>query len=68
MKNSSQMLIREELTNSFNDEITSQLAQSFEEDNYQSHCGALEDWHLLKALSIKMPELRCNYIHLLDWG
>ncbi len=66
MKNSSQMLIREELINSFNDEITSQLAQSFEEDNYQPHCGALEDWHLLKELSINMPELRFNFIHLLD--
>tara|TARA_B100000214_G_C23842902_1_gene569699 strand:+ start:616 stop:819 length:204 start_codon:yes stop_codon:yes gene_type:complete len=61
------MLISEELINSFNDEITSKLAQRLGEDNYQSPCEALKDWHLLKALSIKMPVLTCNYIHLLDW-
>ena len=67
MNNSSQMLISEELINSFNDEITSKLAQRLEEDNYQSPCEAIKDRHLLRALSIKMPELTCNYIHLLDW-
>tara|TARA_B100000945_G_scaffold15502_1_gene11566 strand:+ start:1526 stop:1747 length:222 start_codon:yes stop_codon:yes gene_type:complete len=67
MNNSSQILISEELINSFNYEITSKLAQRLEEDNYQSLCEALKDWYLLRAVSIKMPELTCNYIHLLDW-
>ena len=61
------MLISEELINSFNDEITSKLVQRLEENNYQSPCEALKNWYLLRVLSIKMPELTCNYIHLLDW-
>ena len=67
MNNSYPMLISGELINSFNCEITSKLAQRLEEDKYQSPCEALKVWHLIKALSIKISELTCNYIHLLDW-
>ena len=58
--------ISEELVNSFNEQMTYELAQRLEEDNYISPFDGLKDWHLLRALAINRPELTSDYIHLLD--
>ena len=55
-----------ELINSFNEEMTNELAKRLEDDNYSTPFDGLEDWHLLRALAINRPELTDNYIHLLD--
>ena len=66
MKFISENKISEELVNSFNEEMTLELARRLEEDNYNTPFDALKDWHLLRALAINRPELTINYIHLLD--
>jgi len=58
--------ISEELVNSFNEEMTLELANRLEDDNYSSPFDGLKDWHLLRALAINRPELTSDYIHLLD--
>ena len=58
--------ISDELVNSFNEEMTLELAQRLEEDEYTTPFDALKDWHLLRALAINRPELTTDYIHLLD--
>ena len=58
--------ISEELVNSFDEEMTLELARRLEEDNYMTPFDGLKDWHLLRALAINRPELPSNYIHLLD--
>ena len=58
--------ISEELVNSFNEEMTYELAQRLENDNYLTPFDGLGDWHLLRALAINRPELTADYIHLLD--
>ena len=58
--------ISEELVNSFNEEITSELAKRLEEDNNSRPFDGLKDWHLLRALAIKRSELTSDYVHLLD--
>ncbi len=58
--------ISEQLVNSFNEEMTQELARRLEEDNYITPFEGLNDWHLLRALAINRPELTTNYIHLLD--
>jgi len=55
-----------ELINSFNEEMTKELAKRLEDDNYMTPFDGLNDWHLLRALAINRPELTSNYIHLLD--
>ena len=55
-----------ELINSFNQEMTKELAKRLEDDNYMTPFDGLNDWHLLRALAINRPELTSNYIHLLD--
>ena len=62
----SENIISEELVNSFNEEMTLELAKRLEEDNYKTPFDGLNDWHLLRALAINRPELTTNYIHLLD--
>jgi len=54
------------LVNSFDEEMTLELAKRLEEDNYNSPFDGLKDWHLLRALAINRPELTTNYTHLLD--
>ena len=66
MNNIPQIKISEKLVSSFNEDMTSKLAQRLEEDNYPSPFDALKDWHLLRALAINRPELTSDYIHLLD--
>jgi len=58
--------ISEELLNSFDKEMTFELARRLEEDIYKTSFDGLNNWHLLKDLAIKRPELTSNYIHLLD--
>ena len=58
--------ISEELLNSFDEEMTLELAKRLEEDNYKTPFDGLKDWHLLRALAINMHELTTNYTHLLD--
>ena len=58
--------ISEELVQSFNEEMPSELAKRLEEENYKTPFEGLQDWHLLRALAINRPELTSNYIHLLD--
>ena len=58
--------ISKQLVNSFNEEMTQELARRLEEDNYITPFEGLNDWHLLRALAINRPELTTNYIHLLD--
>ena len=58
--------ISEELVNSFNEEMTFELAKRLEDDNYITPFDGLKDWHLLRALAINRPELTADYIHLLD--
>ena len=57
--------ISDELVNSFNEEMTLELAQRLEEDEYSTPFDGLKDWHLLRALAINRPELTTDYIHLL---
>ncbi len=58
--------ISEELVNSFDAEMTNELAKRLEEDNYKTPFDGLNDWHLLRALAINRPELTTDFIHLLD--
>ena len=66
MKFISENKISEELVNSFNEEMTFELAKRLEEDNSNTPFEGLKEWHLLRGLAINRPELKTNYIHLLD--
>ena len=66
MQSKSNNIISEELVNSFNEEMTFELAKRLEEENYDTPFDGLKDWHLLRALAINRPELTSDYIHLLD--
>ena len=66
MKPTSDKRISEELVNSFNEEMTFELAKRLEEENYATPFDGFNDCHLLRALAINSPELTSNYIHLLD--
>ena len=66
MKSTSDNKITAELVNSFNEEMTFELAKRLEEENYATPFDGLKDWHLLRALAINRPELTYDYIHLLD--
>ena len=66
MQSSSENNICEELINSFNEEMTIELANRLEEENYPSPFYGLKDWHFLRALAINRTELTSDYIHLLD--
>ena len=66
MKLFSEDKISEKLINSFNKEMTLELAKRLEDDNYNNSFDGLKDLHLLRALAINRPELTTNYIHLLD--
>ena len=66
MKSKSDNKISVDLVNSFNEEMTYELAKRLEEENYAPPFDGLKDWHLLRALAINRPELNSDYIHLLD--
>ena len=58
--------ISEELVNSFDEEMTLELAKRLEDDEYMTPFEGLKHWHILRALAINRPELTTDYIHLLD--
>ena len=66
MKFISENQISLELVNSFDEEMTLELAKRLEKENYNTPFDGLKDWHSLKALAIKRPELTTNFIHLFD--
>ena len=66
MKSNPDNKISAELVNSFNEEMTYELAKRLEEENYPTPFDGLQDWHLLRALAINRPELTSKYTHLLD--
>ena len=66
MKFTAENKISAELVESFNEEMTYELAKRLEDDNYITPFDGLKDWHLLRALAINRPELTADYIHLLD--
>ena len=66
MEFSSDNKISEDLVNSFDEEMTFELAKRLEDDDYTTPFDGLRDWHLLRALAINRPELTSDYIHLLD--
>lgn len=42
------------------------LAARLEKDDYSTPFEGLEDWHLLRAIAFRRPELVEPYLHLLD--
>ena len=66
MKFISENKISEELVNSFDEEMTFELAKRLEEDNYNNPFDGLKARYLLRALAIDRPELTNNYTQLLD--
>ena len=58
--------ISSELVNSFNEEMTFELAKRLEDDNYPTPFHGQKDWHLLRSLAIKRSELRSDFIHPID--
>ena len=58
--------ISEDLLKSFNEEMNLGLAKSLKKDNYIAPFDGLNDLSYLRELGIKRPDLRSDYIHLLD--
>ncbi|HBP54039.1 MAG TPA: hypothetical protein DD643_06725 [Synechococcus sp. UBA8638] len=42
------------------------IARRLEEDDYANAFAGLQDWHLLRALAIRRPDLVRPYRHLID--
>ena len=42
------------------------IARRLEEDDYGDAFAGLQDWHLLRALAIRRPDLVQPYCHLID--
>ena len=66
MKSKSDNKISEELVNSFNEEMTFELAKKLNEENDATPFDGLKDCYLLRALAINRPELTSDHIHHLD--
>ena len=47
-------------------EFVADLASRLEADDYNNPFDGLKDWHLLRAIAFRKPELVEPYIHLLD--
>jgi hypothetical protein len=62
----SSVLITPELLEAFDEAATAELAHRLDEDDYPTPFGALQDWHLMRALAIHRPELARPYVHLVD--
>ena len=58
--------INAELVNSFDAEITLELAKMLEKDKYKTQFDGLKDLNLLRALTINRLELTNHYTYLLD--
>ena len=65
MKFISENKINEELLNSYDEEMTLELAKRLEEDNYYRPFNGLKNLHLFRDLPINKSELKTNYIHFL---
>ena len=66
MKLISENRIRQEQINSFDKEMTLELAKRLEEDDQNNTCDGLKDLHMLRSLAINKPELKTDYIHFLN--
>ena len=66
MKFISENQISEELVNSFDEEMTLELAIRLKEGDYKTPFDVVKDWHLLRSLAVNRPQLKANYIHLLN--
>ena len=66
MKFISENQISEELVNSFDEEMTFELAKRLKEDRFKTLFDGLKNCHFLRALSINRPKLTTDYINLLD--
>jgi Protein of unknown function (DUF2555) len=42
------------------------LAKRLEQDDYKTPFEGLEDWHLLRAIAFRRPEMVESYLYLLD--
>ena len=60
------MPITPESLDAFDDDKVALLAQRLEDDDYPTPFDGLSDWHLLRALAIRRPELTGPYVHLVD--
>ena len=58
----SEKKISKELVNSFDEEMTLELAKRLEDDNYKTPFDGLNDWHLLRALAINRPEYLASFV------
>ena len=65
MKSTNHNKISEELVNSFNEEMTFELAKRLEDDNCQILFDRPKDLHLLRALTLNRPVLSV-FIYPLD--
>ena len=66
MKFTSENRISEELVNSFDEEMTLELAKKLEEDNNFTPFDGYKELHLLRFLTTNRTELKTYYIQLLD--
>jgi hypothetical protein len=48
------------------DSEVANLAKRLEQDDYQTAFEGLEDWHLLRAIAFRRPEMVEPYLFLLD--
>ena len=58
--------ISEDLLKSYNEEMNLGALKSLEKDNYMKPFDGLKNFLYLIELSIKRPDLKFDYIHLLD--
>ena len=58
--------INAELVNSFDAEITLELAKMLEKDKYKTEFNGLKNLNLLRAPTINSLELTIDYTYLLD--
>jgi len=58
--------ISKDLLKSYNEEMYLGLLKSLEKDKYISPFDGLKDLLYLRELLIKRPDLKSDYIHLLD--
>ena len=66
MKFTTDNKISSKLVNSFNEEMTFELAKRLKDDNCQILFDRPKDLHLLRALTLNRPELSSDFIYPLD--
>lgn len=60
------MHVEQEKVSKLTVEDIAQLAARLEKDEYPNAFEGLNDWHLLRAVAFRRPELVEPYLHLLD--